>query len=65
MQKTLDETIKGLTNGSIAVFSGDYTGVNPEDPKDVCDLKVKYQENRDFSAPSFHYVLDDVVEVEQ
>ena len=65
MQITLDETIKGLTNGSIAVFSGDYTGVNPEDPKDVCDLKVKYQENRDFSAPSFHYVLDDVVEVEQ
>ena len=50
--------------GSINVFRGDYTGVDPENPADKIDLNKGYIENEKSSAPSFHYVLDGVIEVE-
>lgn len=63
-QKAIDNCIKGFENGSIHVFSGDYTGTDPFDPEDTIDLRQEYRENETSSSPQFHYVLDDVIEVE-
>lgn len=63
-QARLEETIKALSQGAVTVFQGDYEGVNPEKPEDTIDLREGYQENRDSSVPSFHYILRDVVRVE-
>ena len=56
-------TIKGLENGTINVFSGDFTGVNPNNPGDKIDLHIPYAENETSSSPTFCYVLDDVITV--
>lgn len=56
-------TIKGLENGTINVFSGDFTGVNPNDPGDKIDLHIPYAENETSSSPTFCYVLDDVITI--
>lgn len=58
-----DETIKKLENGSIDVFSGSFTGTDPQNPTDTIDLSTPYQENEKASAPSFHYILDDVISI--
>lgn len=55
--------IEKLNNHSISVFKGDYTGTDPFDPSDTYDLKEEFIENKSASAPSFHYVLDDVITV--
>ena len=60
----ISETVEAFRKGAVDVFRGDYTGVNPDDPADTCDLRQGYTENKYSSAPSFHYVLRDVVEVE-
>lgn len=36
----------------------------PQDPTDTIDLSRGYWENADPSSPSFHYVLDGVIEIE-
>ncbi len=63
------EEIERLTNefssGGVDVFVGDYTGKNPFDETDTIDLKGGYTENENSSAPAFHYVLDDVITVEE
>lgn len=61
---TIDTCIDGFTKKYIHVFSGNYTGVNPFDPSDTIDLSTTFQENSKASAPSFHYVLDDVITIE-
>ena len=43
------------------VFRGDYTGVNPRNPSDTCDLRQGYAENENTSFPTFHYILADVI----
>lgn len=63
-QQAIDDCIKGFQNGSIHVFSGDYTGTDPFDKNDTIDLSEEYKENETSSSPQFHYVLDDVIEVE-
>ena len=60
----MDEIIKQFKTKGIIVFEGDYVGVNPFDPEDVYDLKNPYIENAVQSAPSFNYVLQDVITVE-
>lgn len=62
-QEAMDAAIEGLKRGSIDVFKGDYVGVNPADPSDTCDLSQGYHENADSSAPTFGYVLKDVITV--
>ncbi|MBQ7371845.1 MAG: hypothetical protein IJW67_08190 [Blautia sp.] len=62
-QQRINETIEALNRGSIRVFQGDYIGVNPEDPSDTFDLSRGFTENEDSSSPTFHYVLEDVIEV--
>jgi basic membrane protein A len=47
------------------VFMGRYTGVNPDDPSDTCSLQSAYIENENTSYPLFHYILTDVVTIEE
>ncbi len=60
----ITQLIEAFHKGSIDVFRGNYTGVNPLDDTDRIDLSKGYIENEKSSAPSFHYVLDGVIEVE-
>lgn len=63
-EELMEETIKRLKRGEINVFSGPFTGTNPFDETDRIDLsKEPFVENRDLSAPQFHYVLDDVIKI--
>lgn len=64
-EELLEETITKLRQGKLHVFQGDYTGVDPEHPNDVIDLSTEYVENANSSAPTFHYVLQGVVIVEE
>ena len=63
-QEQVDKLIRGFQQNKIQVFQGAYTGVNPYDPSDTIDLRDGYRENEKSSAPTFHYVLDDVITVE-
>ena len=62
-QERMEDAIKQLKTGKLAVFQGDYIGINPYDAKDTIDLNKGYQENKDSSAPTFHYVLKDVIQI--
>ena len=60
----VNKTIDDFKNGRVHVFRGDYTGLNPADPSDSWDLNLEFVENSERSAPSFRYVLKDVIIVE-
>ena len=60
-EEKLEQTIENLKNNRIAVFHGNYTGRDPENPEDTIDLRTEYKENIDFSSPTFHYILDDCI----
>ncbi len=64
-QEEVDQIIEGITNGTTQVFVGDYVGINPNDPQDTIDLRNGYVENANSSIPSFHYLLQDVVFIEE
>ena len=59
----VDETLSSLSAGKCPVYVGDYLGVDPVDETDTWDLRTEYHENETSSAPTFHYVLQDVVVV--
>lgn len=63
-EEKVNTIIDEFKSGDVAVFKGDYTGVDPFDDTDTIDLSKGYIENEKASAPSFHYVLKDVIEVE-
>lgn len=63
-EKMLQKAMDGLIKGTVEVFKGDYTGVDPVNSRDTCDLNQGYTENKLSSAPSFHYVLRDVITVD-
>lgn len=60
----VNDIIEGFEQGKIQVFQGDYIGVNPYDETDTYDLNNGYVENQNCSAPTFHYVLRDVITIE-
>ena len=66
----LNRAIDGLKKGRIAVFKGNYTGKTPIDrehpeiPPKTIDLSAEFRENADSSLPSFGYILDDVIVIE-
>ncbi|MGN0596428.1 MAG: BMP family ABC transporter substrate-binding protein [Ruminiclostridium sp.] len=62
-EERVEELIKQFRHNQLQVFKGDYTGVNPYDPTDTIDLNEGYNENEKSSAPSFCYVLDDVITI--
>lgn len=64
-QKKINELIDKFKKGKVDVFKGDFIGVNPEDENDIYDLSDGYTENRNSSAPTFHYVLKDVITIEE
>lgn len=63
-KEKMAEVIDGFRKGRIEVFKGDYIGVNVDDPDDVYDLSVGYQENYNSSAPTFKYILQGVITIE-
>ena len=62
-QEKVDKLISDFKRGKITVFKGDYIGVNPEDPSDTIDLNEGYMENYNSSAPTFGYILKDVITI--
>ena len=62
MNSAIDKFRRGNTD---FVFKGDYTGVNPADPSDTIDLRNGYTENADTSYPLFHYILKDVITIDE
>ena len=60
-EELIKRTVEDIQAGRCHVFSGDYLGVNPDDPDDVWDLHTEYPENAHASAPSFYYILQDVI----
>lgn len=63
--ETIDKCIKNLKNGKIKIFKGDYTGVNPFDSNDTISLVDEYKECDKASAPTFNYILKDVITIEE
>ena len=63
-EEKVNRAIDSMKKGRIKVFSGNYTGVNPRNPGDMIDLSEGYTENRNSSNPSFCYVLDGCIIVE-
>ena len=63
-KERLTEIEQEFARGRRKVFVGDYRGVDPENPEDVCDLTKGYTENQDGSWPTFHYILEGIVTVE-
>lgn len=47
------------------VFKGNFTGINPDDPSDTIDLRNGYRENANTSYPLFHYILTDIITIEE
>lgn len=62
-QKKIDELVNRFSNGKIDVFKGDFIGVNPYDENDIIDLSKGYTENKNSSAPTFNYILKDVIQI--
>ncbi len=63
-QEKIDNAIESLKKGKIRVFSGNYTGVNPLNTSDTIDLNEGFTENQYSSNPSFNYILEDFITVE-
>ncbi|MCR4586687.1 MAG: BMP family ABC transporter substrate-binding protein [Lachnospiraceae bacterium] len=61
----IEKTIEEFKKGKVMVFKGDHTGVDPFDPADTIDLKRGYVENERSSAPTFHWVLNDIITIEE
>ena len=60
----MERTIDGLKKGKIRVFSGNYQGINPKNSADTIDLNNGYTENELSSNPSFGYILQNYITVE-
>lgn len=64
-KEKVERTIKQFKKHELHVFKGSYKGVNPDNPLDTIDLAEEYVENANQSAPTFRYVLEDVIEIMQ
>lgn len=51
--------------GQVHVFFGDYIGVNVDDKNDTCNLNDEYIENYQSSAPTFNYILNKIITIEE
>ena len=61
-REAMDSAIEQFRRGNGGmVFRGDYTGVDPDNPLDTCDLREGYEENATSSFPTFHYILKDII----
>ncbi|MCR4756059.1 MAG: BMP family ABC transporter substrate-binding protein [Lachnospiraceae bacterium] len=65
-QDAMNSAIEQFKRGNVVfVFRGKYTGVNPDDPSDTIYLKRGYIENANTSYPLFHYILTDIITVDE
>ena len=65
-QNAMDSAIAQFLRGNTSyVFHGNYIGVDPDDPSDTIDLHTSYIENANTSYPLFHYILQDVITIEE
>ena len=60
----LNKAVDALCKGTLEVFKGNYIGVDPDNSNDTVDLSQGYRENANSSWPTFHYLLQDVITVE-
>ena len=60
----IETTVRQFKNKNFYVFKGDYVGVNPFDSSDTYDLRKPFIENASQSAPSFNYILSDIITIE-
>ena len=58
------DVIEQFKNDRLTVCKGDYIGVNTDNPNDIIDLSEGFVENKDSSAPSFNYILKDIITIE-
>lgn len=63
-QEAINAAIEVVKKDPAAAFRGDYTGTNPDNADDTISLSSGYIENAESSAPSFYYLLDDVIEID-
>ena len=63
-KERVKKVIEQFKKGNINVFQGDYIGVNSDNPSEQIDLKEGYIENEYSSAPTFKYILKDIITVE-
>ena len=61
----IGESIEEFDRSDQPVFCGNYFGIDPKNETDICDLNDAFKECRYRSAPSFHYILDDIVVIEE
>ena len=62
----MDRAIERFKHGNVDfVFKGNYVGTDPDDPSDTFDLKKGYIENENSSYPMFHYILKDIITIEE
>ena len=65
-QEAMNAAIERFRRGNADfVFQGNYIGINPDDPSDICDLHTPYRENEKTSYPLFHYILMDIITIEE
>ena len=65
-REKVDQAIEDLKRGKVKVFSGPYTGVNPRNRGDIIDLsEEEFIENEYSSSPSFSYILQGCIIVEE
>lgn len=64
-EEVVDAEIEKFKKKQIIVFKGGYTGINPDDENDTINLNKGYIENKNASAPSFHYILKDIVNIKE
>ncbi|MBR4515006.1 MAG: BMP family ABC transporter substrate-binding protein [Lachnospiraceae bacterium] len=66
IQSAMDKAIEQFKhNKNDFVFKGDYTGVDPDNPSDTISLTTPYIENENCSYPLFHYILKDIITIEE
>ncbi len=61
----MNDTIADLKNGRCHIFVGDYVGADPDNESDTYDLSTEYHECKNSSTPTFHYILKDIVTIEE
>lgn len=61
----VEKETEAMAAGKTHVFKGSYTGAAYDDPSDTIDLSTEYFENSVSSAPTFKYVLKDILTVEE
>ena len=64
-EELIDKLISEFKEGRNDVFKGPYTGTDPNDPSKTIDISGGYIENENSSAPTFGYVLNDVIRIKE